>query len=533
MKNCFFALILVFFLSYCTSVQKHNAFLNQNISVEKQLEDIDFLKKKIKKIQPSLYLYISKEDLDKKFDSLRKTVDKPLTPNVFYLKISPLLAAIRQGHSSMDFLRLRFTKKQRKELEKKGIGPVSQLQYKWLNGKLVVLKNNSKNTGIKPGSEVVSIDTILPQNLFKKYRPTYTSDGFNQSFIPIVFEWRFSSYMFQEIGLRDSLNFKFKFKDSIYTQYIKRKAPKKEKKGEIKKDAIAKKAVKDSLVKKLTPAELKLAKVKKKSEEKFKRNYGYDATTKTYAKTLTFTTADSTTAHFKIKNFTQGKYKTIYKEVFALLDKKKTKNLILDLRNNPGGRLDEIHNLYSYLTADSTYQLIEDFKVVSKGSLLHIDVPKIVYPFAIPLYPVLATVAYLKTTKDANGDYRIKTKESKSKPHNPNYFKGKIYVLINGGSFSAPCILSSKLKENKNITFVGQETGGAFNGTVAGMSSSAILPNSKLPIKLWIMDVIPTYKTPILGRGIFPDIEIIPTLEDLIFKKDPELDWVKNAVLKR
>ncbi|MDQ5929722.1 MAG: hypothetical protein QG594_1503 [Bacteroidota bacterium] len=80
---------------------------------------------------------------------------------------------------------------------------------------------------------------------------------------------------------------------------------------------------------------------------------------------------------------------------------------------------------------------------------------------------------------------------------------------------------------------MGQETGGDFNGTVAGISASYKLPHSKLPTKLCIEDVVPTHKTPINGRGIFPEIEIIPTLEDIITKKDPELDWVKNDILKR
>jgi C-terminal processing protease CtpA/Prc len=43
--------------------------------------------------------------------------------------------------------------------------------------------------------------------------------------------------------------------------------------------------------------------------------------------------------------------------------------------------------------------------------------------------------------------------------------KEKIYVMINGGSFSASSLISSNLKTPK-VTFVGEETGGAFNGTV-------------------------------------------------------------------
>lgn len=206
----------------------------------------------------------------------------------------------------------------------------------------------------------------------------------------------------------------------------------------------------------------------------------------------------------------------------------------MDLRNNPGGRLNEIHELYSYLTPDSTFQLIEPAHVTSKSSLLKADylnsMPKLLYIFSIPTYPIYASALLLKTRKDENGAYRFTMKSSKEKPHKENYFRGKVYVIINGGCFSAACIISSKLKENPAITFVGEETGGAFNGTVAGRTSTYELPNSKLRTRLWVMDIAATHKTEEKGRGVFPDVEIIPTIDDILSGIDPELEWIKKDI---
>ncbi|WP_338378248.1 S41 family peptidase [uncultured Flavobacterium sp.] len=534
MKKYFSAALVILFLSNCSSVQKHNALLESNLSVKEQIEDVNYLERKIEKIQPSLHQFISEEDLRRKFDSVRSTINIPLKPNEFYFKVSPLLAAVRQGHASMNPIIAEYSRKESKEMKKKGLGPVSQFDYKFIDNKLFIMKNKSKDSTIQAGTEVVSIEDITPQDLFSKYRKTFSSDGFNETFIPYAFTMRFGNYLFYELGLRDSLNFNLKCYDSVYTKLIKRFPDKKTEKKEEKKDSISTAKTKEEVVKKLTKEEKKLAKKKKREQDEYNYNYGYDKTKKKYTKTLTFTDIDSCTAIFKIRNFSKGGYKTAYKEVFELLRNTDTKNLVLDLRGNPGGRLNEIHELYSYLTADSTFQLIEEAKVTSKTSLLQADylssMPKSLYVLAIPTYPFYASVLMLKTRKDENGEYRFRMKSSKEKPHKANYFKGKIYVLINGGSFSAACIISSKLKENTEITFVGEETGGAFNGTVAGRTSSYELPNSKLRTRLWIMDIAATNKTEEKGRGIFPDVEIVPTIDDILSGIDPELEWIKKDI---
>jgi hypothetical protein len=44
---------------------------------------------------------IDKPSLDYKFDSLKTTITSPLKPLGFYKKLSPLVAAVRQGHLFM------------------------------------------------------------------------------------------------------------------------------------------------------------------------------------------------------------------------------------------------------------------------------------------------------------------------------------------------------------------------------------------------------------------------------------------------
>ena len=78
---------------------------------------------------------------------------------------------------------------------------------------------------------------------------------------------------------------------------------------------------------------------------------------------------DSSVAIMKIRSFNKGDFRPFYKESFRKIDNYKSNTLILDLRDNGGGRLNEIVDLYSYL-ADSTFVFLDKSEVVSKSSLM-------------------------------------------------------------------------------------------------------------------------------------------------------------------
>jgi len=56
------------------------------------------------------------------------------------------------------------------------------------------------------------------------------------------------------------------------------------------------------------------------------------------------------------------------------------------------------------------------------------------------------------------------------------------------------------------------------------------LPNSKVELNIGLGVVSATGKTEIVGRGIFPDKEILPTLEDRKNNIDPELNWILEDI---
>jgi hypothetical protein len=512
-----FIFAMTLLLMNCSSADKFNQKMAQPIPVANLQKDIDYVQHKLNRYYPSIDLYIPKQQLDAKFDSLRNAVKQPMTSKEFYFAISPIIASVRQGHMTMSQVPYKLSKKEAKRIKKAGDGPLSQFAYEWLDNKLYVIKNKSKNDKIKVGTEVVSINKITPQELHSKYRKTYTSDGFNTTFLPKVFSKRYATYMTYEIGVNDSLTFIFKERDSLFSQIISRKKPAEK----------AKKKVADSVKVAAKPL---VDKAKLKTDKRFKKIYGYDEKEKEYTKEFKILPADSSVAVLKIRNFSKGYYHEIYEEVFDSMKKAEIKTLIVDLRDNPGGRMAEIQNLYSYLTNEK-YQLTKPSIVTSRTSLWRPGVvnkfPKYTYPLVAIGYPIYMGITYFKAKKVSDGVFIY---NSKPKKPNKNNFSGKTYVLINGMSFSASCVLSSALQLNPNVTFVGEETGGALKGTVAGFMPVVKLPNSKLSLRLGLIDVQSVNQSGPDGRGIFPNVEIKQTIQDKVEKKDPEMEWVMKQL---
>jgi C-terminal processing protease CtpA/Prc len=157
--------------------------------------------------------------------------------------------------------------------------------------------------------------------------------------------------------------------------------------------------------------------------------------------------------------------------------------------------------------------------------------PILLKGIGVVLSPFIAVHNLIKTTKrDDKIYYRFK----QSKPQQPkgNPYKGNIYVLINGNSFSASSIISTHLKATNRATFVGQETGGAYNGTVAGIFKNYKLPHSNIRVNMGLMQVEAPYKIEPNGYGVLPDVEIKSSLVDFENKKDAAIDWVLNSIDK-
>jgi hypothetical protein len=63
-------------------------------------------------------------------------------------------------------------------------------------------------------------------------------------------------------------------------------------------------------------------------------------------------------------------------------------------------------------------------------------------------------------------------------------FLGKVFVLINGGTFSTAADFCAVAHHLKRAMFIGEETGGGYYGNNSGPDPRVTLPNSKLRVRV-------------------------------------------------
>lgn len=505
--------------SSCVSTKKYNKQLESKHSPSELQADVDYIHQKLRKYHPELYWYISKKDLDAKFDSLKISLTDSLNSFDFYFKISPVVAAIKQGHTRVLFPELMRTKAEikKKKLKKYGTTPLDKIELKLVDGKTYVLKNSSWDTTLKVGTQIVSINGCSIDALHAKYMKTYTSDGYNNTFYNSYISKNFSAYFKKDFGILDSLTCTAVFGDSV------------------KRVELYRVNRFDTLSSEVNDKKIKQTKKQKDSvayEKKRRLLQGYDKIGKSYSMDLQICKSDSSVAILTIKNFSSGNFRKYFKQVFKKLDSLHVKSLVIDIRDNLGGRLKQVETLYAYM-ADSSFKFIDKAKISGpKGMLLTLPfkvTPPVVLPFTVVLYPLYAVFSIPRLSKE-NGEWYFRLNSRRNIRIQKERFNGKVFVLINGASFSASSILSSNLKGSKRATFIGEETGGAYNGTIAGVMPVYKLPHSKISVKFGFLKVVPHYKSLPDGYGIVPDIEVSESVVAIKEGRDLQMEKVLEII---
>jgi hypothetical protein len=423
---------------------------------------------------PSLYWYTPKDSMDYYFDQVNKSLVDSMTEPQFRDQLAYLISKIDCGHTSMKgskaFGRYMDT----------AFSVAFPFAVKFWSDTMVITANLRRNDPIlQRGTIVQSINGYTAKALTDTLFNYITTDGYsiNGKYQSLSTGFAFANLYKNVIGLTDSFDIRYLDKYGFESQaWVKP--------FDFRADTLNKKTLNQG------PPTRGPGKKKEKPVLVLSSvNLQLDTVMKTGF--MTVTTFDRTN---HLRNF--------FKNSFKNLRENHIRNLIIDVRSNGGGDA----GLSTLLT-----RYIIDHKFKLADSLYTIKPPSEYRKYMQHGFWNGVLIS-LVTTKRKDGKYHFRFFEKHYySPKEKNHYEGQVFILIGGNSFSATTLFAGGLKGQKNVTLVGEETGGGFYGNTAWIIPDVTLPNTGLRFRLPRFRMVVDKNRIKNGRGVMPDVWALPT----------------------
>ncbi len=199
-------------------------------------------------------------------------------------------------------------------------------------------------------------------------------------------------------------------------------------------------------------------------------------------------------------------YDEFLENSFRDLKEKGVSNLVLDLRGNGGGDDNYGALLVSYF-ADQAFRYFERIEVTDDYT------------------------GYGSVSRSGGRNLMTSHKGLSVWQPKANRFGGKVYVLNDGWSFSTCADVATVLHHHHWATFLGEETGGGYDGNTSGNSKTLTLPHSGISINLpmW-MYTTANVGHAFYGRGVIPDYHITPSAQEFVAGRDVVLEKAERLI---
>jgi C-terminal processing protease CtpA/Prc len=205
----------------------------------------------------------------------------------------------------------------------------------------------------------------------------------------------------------------------------------------------------------------------------------------------------------------------------SLMHHKNVPNLIIDVRNNPGGHIDVCNRLVSWFIDKPTKQTNHYDKVNSNGiyqSFAHcMNIPADDKPFEdyVP-------------REGQTGFYSPSSIADVIHPDSAVHYGGRVIILTDETSKSAATDFPALLVRNGRAITVGRETGTGYHYMTAVKFAHLALPHSHieytLPLVKSVADDTVSDRFP-AKRGLMPDVEVPLTYDEIYaFDGDPIME---------
>ncbi len=482
-----FVLVICLGLFSCSVSKNYNA--DKKYPKEKLQEDYTLLRNILEKKHPSLYWYTTKDSMNYYFNEGYKNISDSMTELQFGWKIlAPLTNKIHCGHTSFSM-----SKGWNKFIRNKKI-PSFPLYLKiWKDTMVVTANLNKKDSVIKKGMLITSINGINNKDLIKKMFGYLVQDGYEDNVNYIRLSTSFPYFHRNVFGIYK--NYSVEYTDSL---------------GNKKKAFLPLFGITDTLkkIKAFSPAKQKHISPKEK------------------LKTVRYMQTANGISVITINSFASGSHlKNFFRKSFKYIRTNNIKDLVIDLRANGGGDISNYVSLTKYIR-NTSFKVADTAAAISKSFRPFTKYIRSGFFNTIGLF--------ILTKKGSDGRYNFGYwKRHIMHPKNKDHYTGDTYVLTNGLTFSASSLFASAIKGQPNVTLVGENTGGGWHGNSGIIIPDITLPNTKLRVRLPMFRLVQFDHVPKTGTGVVPDIYVGPTVESSRKDIDRKMEFVKQLIIEK
>lgn len=437
-------------------------------------EDFQVMRLALEEGHGGIYRYTTKEDMDRTFSRAYRRIDHSMTALEFWRLVAPVVAHIKCGHTSV----LWPESIQTQILTKI---PLLPLSVRVIGERLYVYRDYATHNQELDGNEVVSINGVPARRIMRAMMTVLTGDGNTRTAKP----YRIGHYGYFNTLLYALMGIEGPFRVVCRNQHGK-----------------------------TVTVEMEGILCRRLSEASTARDPEPSANAD-----LRFLD-DGTIAVLTIRHWyrhVDQKEKVTLDEFlqrsFEQIHQKGTRNLIIDLRDNDGGMDEPGRELFSYLWPQP-FMYYRDLVINARNFGF--------FKYATDAKPIPSGLVELQP----DGRYHfVKHKNwGLQQPSQPN-FTGRVFALMNGGSFSTTCEFLSTLHFHERGTFIGEEAAGGYYGNTSGFVANVVLPNSKLVLPLRLT----TYHLAVSGykaadRSVLPDYPVRHTITDLLNGSDTDME---------
>lgn len=161
-------IVIAYFLFFVPSIMNGQSF--KLLSIQEQVEDIEFVKSELTKLHPGICSYQLLEEFDDGFDSLIGSIKNDQTIFQFYKQLVPVINRIGCGHTTV-----KIPKKDLNKLYKSSY--FQPIMVTIIDDRIFIVSSTDQGSYVQTATEVLSIDGVPADDYIRENLQLYPSDG--------------------------------------------------------------------------------------------------------------------------------------------------------------------------------------------------------------------------------------------------------------------------------------------------------------------------------------------------------------------